>query len=155
MGIQRKNDQADEHLTLAELCKRLNADHDHAFNSGKIFDFCSNLGEYQWLYRGKREVLVPFHFGPEAAPGPQHKPLSNTVDAKSLRWEKHQLCIVDGELLRGESNVMARRRLYVDETSWQIVFGEAYDNAGTLISWYMLGRAPAPDAEIYGKWYAT
>jgi hypothetical protein len=115
--------------------------------------FCSNPAEYDWKYIGKQEMLVPYNCGtvPFHDMGGLLPPkLSNP---KIIRWEKHRVWVVEGVLQPGESNVLARRRFYIDEDSWCILLGEGYDIAGTMVKCYMLFKCVSPAARKQGRWY--
>jgi hypothetical protein len=72
---------------------------------------------------------------------------------KITRWEKHSVWVVEGTLQPGESNVLARRRFYIDEDSWCILLGEGYDIAGTMVKCYMLFKGTTPATGKQGRWY--
>jgi hypothetical protein len=151
MNVQRGSGKADNNASRADFWKMLSPDSISNIEASLVF--CSNLAQYDWKYVSKKHVLVPFtcepgHFKAArniAKPQPSGRPI--------LRWEKHPVWIVDGILHRGESNVLARRRFYLDEESWQIVYGEGFDNVETIVKCYMLSRLWVAPARAEGEWY--
>jgi len=112
---------------------------------------CTNPDEYEWRHRGKREMLVPYNC--------TAVPLQDLVEASfpdrdAIRWEKHRVWIVEGVLRRGESNVLARRRFYLDEDSWLILLGEGHDIDGTMVKSFVLYHGAAMETGKIGRWYA-
>ncbi|WP_298263844.1 DUF1329 domain-containing protein [Acidocella sp.] len=92
--------------------------------------------QYDWRFLGKREMLVPYncnamHF--HAAEDVLHPKFPNP---DIVRWEKHRVWVVEALLRKGESNLLAKRRLYVDEDSWLALLGEGYDNSGKMIKYW-------------------
>jgi hypothetical protein len=120
----------------------------------KSTSFCSNPAEYEWKYIAKREVLVPCDHNAAALNDKGDDTQRNYPDAGVIRWEKHFVRIVEGTLHRGESNLLALRRFYIDERSWMILMGEGYDHAGALVNYYMRYKAANTDKPAEGRWYA-
>lgn len=116
--------------------------------------FCSNPAEYEWQCLGRKEMLVPYNS--DAAPVGSVQDLMELgfPHASKLRWEKHRVWIVEGTLRRGESNVLERRRFYLDEDSWLILLGDGYDRAGTLVKCYLLYKPAAVAVSKRGRWFA-
>jgi hypothetical protein len=115
---------------------------------------CSNPAEYEWRYVGKQEMLVPYNCNIAQLYRAQAPAKSKLPDHAAIRWEKHQVWIVDGILRRGESNILARRRFYLDEDSWLILLGEGYDNSGTMVKSFVLLHGAPPAAGRQGRWYS-
>jgi hypothetical protein len=153
MGIQRENGQMPVHMTLAEFCETLTSASDYIANIEGGFNFCSNLGQYEWKYIGKRDLLVPYIYDPDYSKTVQNITSLKSQNHRSIRLEQHRVWVVDGNLHRGESNVLARRRFYLDEDSWQIVLGEGYDSGGVIIKSYMLSRSAVKTVSLEGQWY--
>jgi hypothetical protein len=49
-----------------------------------------------------------------------------------MRYELHRVWVVEGTLAPGKHHVAPRRRLYVDEDTWMVVYSEAWDEDGRL-----------------------
>jgi hypothetical protein len=117
------------------------------------FSFCDNLTQYEWKYVDMQQALVPF-VCESAHPIPlPHNAQSQCFNNLRLRWEEHQVWIVDGILHRGESNILARRRLYLENETWRIVYGEGFDNADALTKHYLLPWLKVPVTQAAGNWY--
>jgi hypothetical protein len=56
----------------------------------------------------------------------------NHINQDLARYELHRVWVVDSTLKPGTSHLYARRTLYVDEDSWQIVAVDCYDRRGQL-----------------------
>ena len=120
----------------------------------EISSFCSNPAEYKWEYLGRKEMLIPYNSDAAPVDSVQHKMESGFPHTSKLRWEKHRVWIVEGTLRRGESNVLGRRRFYLDEDSWLILLGDGYDCAGTLVKCYILYKPAALSISKRGRWFA-
>jgi hypothetical protein len=94
--------------------------------------FFGGPDRYDFRILGKREMLVPYnndalnHAPPSRVMGPHH------ANPDLLRYERHRVWIVEGRLAPGKHHVAPRRRLYVDEDTWMVVYSEAWDEDGRL-----------------------
>ncbi|MBZ9780126.1 DUF1329 domain-containing protein [Pseudomonas sp. REP124] len=88
---------------------------------------------YDWTLVGKREMIVPYN---------TYK-LTYVHDAKSLttpnfispdfvRWEKHRVYVVEGNLKPGAKHIYQKRRFYLDEDTWAALASDQYDTSGQL-----------------------
>lgn len=116
----------------------------------KITSFCSNPAEYTWRCLGRQDIMVPYCVGPLQNMCALQSPLS-----ERLRWEQRDVWMVEGKLHPGESNILARRRFYIDPDSWLILLGEGYDHSGAMSHHYMVVRDAASIAMPQGQWYST
>lgn len=129
-------------------------------SNGPNFDretssFCDNPGEYDWQYCGKREMFVPYNCGVSAfLPAPNSGVPAAPMTLKT-RWEKRRVWVVEGVLLRGESNTLARRRFYLDEESWLILLGEGFDHSGLMTKCFMFYKDAFSADRSWGQWYST
>lgn len=153
MSIPHENNQAHAQKALDEAFDRQNSHAKSVAYIDKDASFCSDPSQYEWQYIGKREMLVPYtsNVGPSDADDTGSTP--NIPKPGSLRWKKHPVWIVEGHLHRGESNVLALRRFYIDIDSWEILLGEGYDYAGAMTNCYMLTKRPISEEATWGKWY--
>jgi hypothetical protein len=101
-------------------------------NYDEDFGFNGSLEEYDWKYLGKQEMYIPYHNNKlvGAPPYPVHLP--HFFDPKMVRWELHRVWVVEATLHPGRRNVLARRKLYVDEDIWVAGVVDAWDANGTL-----------------------
>jgi hypothetical protein len=88
---------------------------------------------YDWTLVGKQEMIVPYN---------TYK-LTYAQDAKSLttpnylapdfvRWEKHRVWVVEGNLKAGAQHIYQKRRFYLDEDSWAALASDQYGASGQL-----------------------
>jgi hypothetical protein len=142
MGIQHENHRSD----LENENDKRRRDFKLTTNLIATFGatFCSEPTMYEWKYVEKREMLVPYNC---AAAG--------VIQPNQVRWEKHKVWIVDGIVRPGESNILARRRFYVDEDSSMILMGEGYDTQEKMLVFYMLIDGMIPGTGNRGSWYAA
>lgn len=116
--------------------------------------FCSNPSDYIWRYVSKRKTIIPYNC--DALP----QPLSEDLDepefsnTKNLRWEMHDLLVVEGILRVGESNLLTRRCFYIEEKTWAILFGEGYDISENVVKCYMLSGQIGSNLNKHGRWYS-
>jgi hypothetical protein len=94
--------------------------------------FFGGPDRYDFTILGKREMYVPYNnnrlylLPASASIGPHHE------IADALRYELHRVWVVEGVLAQGKHHVAPRRRLYIDEDSWQAVYSEEWDEDGTF-----------------------
>jgi hypothetical protein len=98
----------------------------------EFFGFNGSLERYDWKYVGKKEMYIPYNNnklsnGPAA---PAH--LAHFLDPDLVRWELHRCWVVEATLHPGERNVLSRRMFYVDEDTWAIGVGDAWDANNNL-----------------------
>jgi hypothetical protein len=94
--------------------------------------FSGGLDRYEFRLLGKQEMYVPYNnnrfYGLPVTQvaGPQH------ADPDSLRYELHRVWVVEGTIAAGKRHLAPRRRFYVDEDTWFIVYADAWDADGRL-----------------------
>lgn len=109
---------------------------------------------YDWKLLGKREIIIPyssFDFLFQAD-------VTDTLGEKFLkpeyiRWEKHRVWVVEGNLKEGARHMYSKRRYYIDEDTWSGVAGETYDGRGNL--WRVHYSYPANLYDIDSHWTWT
>lgn len=128
------------------------------FNAGaaltsETMNFCADPDHYIWCHAGKRDMHVPFKHRqlPDEETG--RLPPQALFDRNITRWELHPIWVVDGRLRRGESNVLHRRRFYIEQKNWLILFGEGFDAADDMIKCYLLDASANLPMAAFGKWY--
>ncbi len=90
--------------------------------------------QYEWTLKGKREIYIPYNAYRlhsdnttiQEIVRPQH------INQDLARYELHRVWVVEGVLREGLSHIYSKRRMYLDEDSWQIVLSEEFDNDGKL-----------------------
>jgi hypothetical protein len=114
----------------------------------EYYMFFGGPDRYDWKLLGKREMYVPYNNN--ALPlkpikdvlGPAH------ANPDALRFELHRVWVVEGTLAPGKQHVAPRRRLYIDEDTWFVVYSESWDDEGRLwkfahASMYLMPEVPA------------
>jgi hypothetical protein len=110
--------------------------------------FFGGPDRYDFTILGKRELYVPYNnnrlylLPASASIGPHHE------IADALRYELHRVWVVEGVLAPGKHHVAPRRRLYIDEDTWQAVYSDEWDEDGKLwkfghATMYLMPDVPA------------
>jgi hypothetical protein len=113
-------------------------------NADETNCFFGNPAQYDWNYIGKQEMLVPYNNNAIHNVTAQELFKPHFCDPDIIRWEKHRVWIVEATLHPGERNVLARRRFYIDEDTWYIMLGEAYDANSNMVKSYQLYNRAIP-----------
>lgn len=110
--------------------------------------FFGGLDHYDFKLLGKKEIFIPynnnrFYTRPTAEILGPH--FANPDD---LRYELHRVWVIEGTRKSGVNDVVARRRLYLDEDSWMAVYSDSWDDSGTLwkfgeATMYLMPEIPA------------
>ncbi|MCY1298333.1 hypothetical protein D9M70_478160 [compost metagenome] len=89
---------------------------------------------YDWKLVGKKELYIPYNSYQLDSPQLKYADLVKPghLNADLTRYEKHRVWVVEATLKAGQRHIYAKRELYVDEDSWQIVLADHYDARGTL-----------------------
>ncbi len=85
---------------------------------------------------GKREIYVPYNNNRANAAAPEDLFKPGFMNPDLLRWELHRVWVIDATLKPGKRHVVAHRRFYLDEDSWQILLTDGWDANGDL--WRMV-----------------
>lgn len=89
---------------------------------------------YQWTLKGKRELLIPYNnyrlhdksLSYEQIVQPGH------INSEYVRYERHRVWVVEGQLKPGQRHVYNKRTFYIDEDTWQIALADHLDERGEL-----------------------
>jgi hypothetical protein len=110
---------------------------------------------YDWKLVGKRELYVPYNsyrlwsnklkYDDIIKPGHINQDLT--------RYELHRVWEVVGTVREGERHIYAKRRLFIDEDTWQAVESEQYDGRGQL--WRVTEGHQVNDYSGGGAFYAV
>jgi hypothetical protein len=89
---------------------------------------------YEWKLVGRREMYVPYNAYPIDADGLAYERilLPGHLNPELLRYELHRVWVVEATLRPGTSHIYARRTIYLDEDSWQILGADQYDGRNQL-----------------------
>ncbi|WP_449432713.1 DUF1329 domain-containing protein [Pseudomonas putida] len=98
-----------------------------------VLVFNGALDRFDWKLVGKQEMIVPYNTY-KLTYAKDLKPLTtaNHLAPDMVRWEKHRVWVVEGNLKPGARHVYQKRRFYVDEDSWVALASDQYDARGEL-----------------------
>lgn len=91
---------------------------------------------HQYELVGKKEMYIPYNNNRANAAEPEELFTANFMNPDLVRWEKHRVWVIDAKLAPGKRHVVAKRRFYLDEDSWQIILVDGWDAQDEL--WRMV-----------------
>lgn len=100
----------------------------------EVWMFLGALDRYDWKLVGKKEMYVPYNCNKFF----QVKDLdavgsgTNFFNPDHVRWEKHRVWEVEATLAAGKRHVIPKRRMYLDEDTWQVLLYDGWDANGQL-----------------------
>ncbi len=98
-----------------------------------VFVFNGALDRFDWKLVGKQEMIVPYNtYRLTYQPDASALTTPNFLSPDHVRWEKHRVWVVEGNLKAGERHIYAKRRFYLDEDSWVALASDQYDARGQL-----------------------
>ncbi|MCY1276846.1 hypothetical protein D9M69_210530 [compost metagenome] len=98
-----------------------------------VYVFNGGLDRYDWKLVGKEEMYVPYNtYKLTYAKDAKALTTPNHLSSDLVRWEKHRVWVVEGNLKAGARHVYAKRRFYLDEDSWVALASDQYDARGQL-----------------------
>lgn len=153
MSVQDENGQAHVGTRLDGALEAFNAALGGMADDKKGLHFCNNPAEYDWKCLGQRKMLIPYDCASVDIRNRYNISEPQYPNHDHIRWEMHNVWIVDGNLQPGESNLLARRQFYIDVASWAILLGEGFDASGSIVKCYMLSKVAFSETSRYGKWY--
>jgi hypothetical protein len=89
---------------------------------------------YEWTLLGKREIYIPYNSYRVGSPQVRYKQLLQPghLNPEFTRHELHRVWVVEGTLKPDARHIYSKRRLYLDEDSWQAAVVDQYDGHGDL-----------------------
>jgi hypothetical protein len=89
---------------------------------------------YDWKLLGKKEMYIPYNAYKLTSGDLKYTDIliPGHMNPEYLRYEKHRVWVVDATLKSGSRHVYARRKMYIDEDTWQIAMVDVYDGRGEL-----------------------
>ena len=102
-------------------------------NEDETQGFAGNPSQYDWRYIGKQEMFIPYNNNHFKFVEYHGNVLEKFINPDIVRWEKHRVWVVEATLHPGIRNVIARRRVYIDEDTWIIGIADEWDGGGTLL----------------------
>jgi Protein of unknown function (DUF1329) len=123
---------------------------ENQYPSDSQFIFYGNPDRFDWKIVGKKEMYVPynnfqaqnFNVKVSDAIGPTF------VNPAQRRYELHRVWEVVGTVKSGVRHTAAKKVMYLDEDSWNIVVGDDYDVQGKL--WKTKENNVVPTWELGG-----
>lgn len=96
--------------------------------------FNGSPDRYTWKLVGRKEMYVPYNNFRINDPSVSYDDLvkGGTLNPDYMRYELHRVWVVEAELKEGLRHIYAKRRLYIDEDTWQIMTADHYDARGAL-----------------------
>jgi hypothetical protein len=93
------------------------------------------LERYDWKLMGKKEMIISYDNVAIANNKTKYKDLARPkhLNQELPRYELHRVWIVEANIRPGTSHTFMKRRMYIDEDSWNIVCVDDYDNRGQLM----------------------
>ncbi|MEK1942305.1 MAG: DUF1329 domain-containing protein [Pseudomonas sp.] len=89
---------------------------------------------YDWKLVGKKEMYVPYNAYRLDDPKLKYIDLIKPghLNADYTRYELHRVWVVEAVLKPGQRHIYAKRRLYLDEDTWQALVVDHFDSRGQL-----------------------
>lgn len=89
---------------------------------------------YNWKLVGRKEMYVPYNAYKLHSPDLKYKDIvqKSHLNPDNLRFELHRVWVVEATLKEGTSHIYARRTMYFDEDSWQLLMVDQYDKRGQI-----------------------
>lgn len=130
---------------------------DYPMDSGpRVVDeqngFNGSPERYDWKLVGRRELYVPYHTNRLEDPAMKYADLISTrghPNPDYVRYELRRVWVIDGILKKGNRHVYGKRRMYIEEDSWQILLADNYDTRGQLWRVAQNCAAYAYDGKFY------
>ncbi|WP_369856800.1 DUF1329 domain-containing protein [Candidatus Thalassolituus haligoni] len=90
---------------------------------------------YDWTLIGKQEIYIPYNAYPVHQGNLRLDDIlqKHHLNPALLRYELHRVWVIEANLRVGFSHRYSKRRYYLDEDSWSIVYAEEYDHHGLLV----------------------
>ena len=97
--------------------------------------FNGAMDRFDWEIVGKKEIIVPYNSYKLHSDQTQVSDLLTPrhIDPDYTRYERHRVWVIDARLKEGMRHINARRTMYLDEDSYQIMVIDHYDNRGELV----------------------
>ena len=96
--------------------------------------FNGSPDRYDWVLVGKQELYIPYNNYRLGQPSVKYADLLKPghLNPDLVRYERHRVWVVEGTLKPGVRHLYSKRRLYLDEDSWQAAVVDQYDGRGEL-----------------------
>ncbi|MGL4315041.1 MAG: DUF1329 domain-containing protein [Pseudomonas sp.] len=89
---------------------------------------------YEWKLVGKRELYIPYNAYRMDDPKLKYADIIKPghLNPQYTRYELHRVWEVEATLKPGSRHIYAKRRLFLDEDSWQAALVDHYDSRGQI-----------------------
>jgi len=101
-------------------------------NWDESYVFSGALDRYDWKLVGKREMYIPYNANKFALAKIEDILKPGFLNPDDVRWELHRVWEVEATLAPGKRNVIAKRRLFLDEDTWIVALGDEWDANGQI-----------------------
>jgi len=122
-----------------------NSTADGVANYDETAVFSGSPDEYDWKYLGKQEMLIPYNCQKVPRTSVTEGIQPKFINPDVVRWELHRVWVIEATLHPGKRNVISRRRLYLDEDTWQFTIADNYDENNSLYHWCVNWVAAYPN----------
>jgi hypothetical protein len=85
---------------------------------------------HEYKLVGKKEVFIPYNNNRANAAAPEDLFKPGFMNPDLVRWELHRVWEIEANLAPGKRHVVAKRKLYLDEDTWQIILMDGWDAQG-------------------------
>lgn len=93
------------------------------------------LERFSWKLIGKREVYIPYNSYKIGKPPTTYEDIAspNHVNPELPRYELHRVWVVESVNKEDQRHTFAKRTIYLDEDSWNVVAIDNYDHEGKIM----------------------
>ncbi|MFA5938097.1 MAG: DUF1329 domain-containing protein [Sinimarinibacterium sp.] len=127
------------------------------------------LERFSWKLVGKREIYIPYNSYKISSPPTKYADIArpNHVNPELTRYELHRVWVVEADHKPEQRHTFKKRRMYLDEDSWNVVAIDNYDHEdklmqfqeGHLIQYFNILAATTQPEVIYhfnsGRYFVT
>ncbi len=113
--------------------------------------FNGSLERYDWKIVGKQSMIVPYNAYGLDDTSVKYKDLimANHMNPAHTRYEMHRVWVLEATLKKNFRHKYAKRVMYVDEDTWQMVMADNYDSRGQLWRVNQVNLKYVYDAQSY------
>ena len=106
---------------------------------------------YNWTIVGKQETYVPANAYAIHSPDVKYDELLTPghVSPDHMRYELRRTWVLEASIKDNYRHLYTKRRIYIDEDSWQMVLADNYDARGGLWRTTMINTYYAPEMQTW------
>lgn len=100
----------------------------------QLYMFNGSPDRYDWSLIGKRNTIIPYNAYRLVSGDLRYADVVHAghLNPEHLRYEEHEVWIIEGTVKSGQRHIYAKRRLYVDAASFQVLLADHWDGQGNL-----------------------